>query len=181
MDAEMRQCGDCKLCCKVFTITEMNKVAGEWCPHCPGKGCSIYQSRPDMCKEYRCMWLERPETFPDELRPDRTSVVMNEFAEPGLPIIELHESQRGAAKVLLPVVEPVRDHGIGLVVVYGGHPHTMFPPHFTGSCRRRNWERRMTARLCERVTISQSAVTEILARREKDRLPMPPNELCIKG
>jgi hypothetical protein len=114
-DSKIRKCGDCKLCCKVFTIPELNKLAGEWCPHCPGKGCSTYQSRPNTCREYRCVWLERPESLPDELRPDKTSVVMNEFAEPGLPMIELHESHRGAARKLLPVLEPVRDHGFGLV------------------------------------------------------------------
>lgn len=170
----MRKCGDCKLCCKVFTIAELNKLAGEWCPHCPGKGCSMYESRPNTCREYRCVWLERPESLSDELRPDKTSVVMNEFAEPGLSMIELHESHRGAARKLLPVLEPVRDHGFGLVVVCGGRPHTVFPPQFDEPSRRRNWEQPMRLRLAERVAISQSVVTEILARREKDRLASTP-------
>jgi len=32
----------------------------EWCPHCPtGKGgCSIYESRPQRCRDFHCQWLK---------------------------------------------------------------------------------------------------------------------------
>src|SRR5436305_14221849 len=42
-----RSCGDCTLCCKLLSITELEKPIGKWCPHCEiGKGCKIYDCRP---------------------------------------------------------------------------------------------------------------------------------------
>jgi hypothetical protein len=37
------------------------KQAGKWCEHCkpgaPGGGCTIYQQRPNVCRDYQCGWL----------------------------------------------------------------------------------------------------------------------------
>jgi hypothetical protein len=53
-----RNCGDCTLCCKVMAIEELQKPVGSWCPHCqPGRGCLIYDNRPDECRSFRCLWL----------------------------------------------------------------------------------------------------------------------------
>ena len=49
-------------------------------PHCKiGAGCTIYDSRPESCRVYECIWLqtqagEKP--MPLELRPDRSHVVI---------------------------------------------------------------------------------------------------------
>jgi uncharacterized cysteine cluster protein YcgN (CxxCxxCC family) len=69
----MRECGSCSACCKLLEITaerapEIAKPAGEWCAHCARPGCSIYESRPNLCQDFACQWLldERlgPEWFP---------------------------------------------------------------------------------------------------------------------
>ncbi len=47
-----RECGDCNVCCVSLTIDdpELQKVQGYRCKNSvPGKGCVIYQNRPQTC------------------------------------------------------------------------------------------------------------------------------------
>lgn len=40
------------------------------CTHCVNQGCAIYQSRPEECQTYRCLWLVgegEPQHRPDKL------------------------------------------------------------------------------------------------------------------
>ena len=84
-----RSCGDCTLCCKLLSITELEKPIGKWCPHCEiGKGCKIYDCRPQSCREFTCLWLDQEEWKPEdrwpvEARPDRCGVVL--FTLPDQP------------------------------------------------------------------------------------------------
>jgi uncharacterized protein len=54
-----RSCGSCSLCCKLLRVLELDKPANEWCDFCnPGHGgCSIYDSRPSICRGYYCGWM----------------------------------------------------------------------------------------------------------------------------
>jgi hypothetical protein len=53
-----RACGTCSLCCKVLSISELAKPAGQWCTHCrKGKGCGIYATRPFVCRGAYCEWM----------------------------------------------------------------------------------------------------------------------------
>ena len=71
------------MCCKVITIPELNKPADVWCTHCkPGKGCTIYQSRPDVCKAYTCLWLH-DETIPDFMKPSESKIVLDMIENEG--------------------------------------------------------------------------------------------------
>lgn len=57
-------------------IVELEKPAGRWCPHCaPGRGCKIYDQRPESCRIFSCTWLTTP-MVPEALKPDRTKVVL---------------------------------------------------------------------------------------------------------
>ncbi|HYO27233.1 MAG TPA: hypothetical protein VER68_03085 [Azonexus sp.] len=73
-------CGTCTLCCKTMKVHELDKAAHVWCQHCQiGKGCEIYETRPESCRIYDCLWLQtqrldRP--MAAELRPDRSRVVV---------------------------------------------------------------------------------------------------------
>jgi hypothetical protein len=73
-------CGTCTLCCKTMKVHELDKAAHVWCQHCRiGKGCEIYETRPESCRIYDCLWLQtqrldRP--MAAELRPDRSRVVV---------------------------------------------------------------------------------------------------------
>lgn len=62
-----RACGACSLCCKVLSISELQKPQGVWCKHCSaGQGCRIYSDRPDECRSFYCgylVWNEMDETW----------------------------------------------------------------------------------------------------------------------
>jgi hypothetical protein len=57
----MRPCGDCRLCCKLVGIDELQKPPGRWCEHCnpkDGPGCRIYENRPRECATFKCAYTE---------------------------------------------------------------------------------------------------------------------------
>jgi hypothetical protein len=70
------QCGDCSYCCKLPGITApFIKPVNQWCEHCaPGNGCQIYDTRPEQCRSYKCMWLVRD--LPPELKLTRCGVII---------------------------------------------------------------------------------------------------------
>jgi hypothetical protein len=73
-----RACGGCTACCKHLTIDEVDfkKPAGFLCKHCVEEvGCSIYQSRPRVCRTWYCGW-RRIGWLSDALRPDRSAVLI---------------------------------------------------------------------------------------------------------
>ena len=79
------KCGTCTACCKVYSIPEFNKPAGDWCQHCDvGKGCKIYDQRPPRCVEFQCFWLQAQEklNLPIEARPDKCKVVFSPTTNP---------------------------------------------------------------------------------------------------
>jgi len=75
MTDPMRHCGSCTLCCKVLAVRALNKPMNAWCEFCEvGRGCKTYQTRPDECRTFDCVWL-RDATFPDEFKPQKSKVV----------------------------------------------------------------------------------------------------------
>ena len=74
--AEPRLCGGCTACCKTHEIRALAKPPDQWCPHClPGRGCAIYDDRPEECRTFGCLWLAG--YGPDRIRPDRSRVVLS--------------------------------------------------------------------------------------------------------
>jgi hypothetical protein len=72
-----RSCGTCNLCCKVYSIRELEKPAGRWCTHCVrGQGCSIHASRPRSCSDFFCSWLVDPNLGP-EWKPEVARFVLS--------------------------------------------------------------------------------------------------------
>ncbi len=70
-----RNCGECTLCCKLMGVPELKKPSAKWCVSCDqGKGCTVYEERPQSCRNFQCFWL-MDETFPDEFRPDRINAL----------------------------------------------------------------------------------------------------------
>jgi len=73
-------CDGCTACCKVLNIEELNKPGNTWCPHCKiGAGCGMYDTRPQACRVYECVWLQSQrggKPMAPELRPDRSRVVV---------------------------------------------------------------------------------------------------------
>ena len=54
-----RSCDGCTMCCKIMGIAEIAKPRLQWCPHCDiGKGCKIYETRPESCRLFYCHFLQ---------------------------------------------------------------------------------------------------------------------------
>ena len=62
---QKRPCGDCTLCCSAPSIGKevigksedfQEKAACVSCDHVTKGGCSIYSNRPNVCKNYMCLW-----------------------------------------------------------------------------------------------------------------------------
>ncbi len=69
-----RDCGNCTACCKTHGVFETFKMPGVWCEHCSiGKGCQIYEMRPDECRDFQCAWLMGIGDL--HHRPDITNIV----------------------------------------------------------------------------------------------------------
>ena len=63
-----RKCGDCNLCCKL-PHTDFKKEY-EWCSNCEiGVGCKIYETRPQVCKDFSCLWKKG--LIEEELKPNK--------------------------------------------------------------------------------------------------------------
>jgi hypothetical protein len=86
-----RECGECIACCRLPQIDapELQKPAGVLCPHNNGGGCGIYESRPEICRDWFCIW-RRVGNLPDAARPDRCGV-MFELSQPARPRSLLHK------------------------------------------------------------------------------------------
>ena len=51
------KCFDCNMCCKLPEIPSISKKSFSWCKDCNiGVGCKIYESRPQKCKDFYCMY-----------------------------------------------------------------------------------------------------------------------------
>lgn len=71
-----RSCGSCALCCKVYDVPAVPMTAGSWCPNCqPGKGCRIYEARPQQCRDFLCLWITQDFLGP-EWKPERSRFVL---------------------------------------------------------------------------------------------------------
>jgi hypothetical protein len=72
-----KSCGPCTLCCKVYEVPVLEKSAGKWCGHCkPGRGCGIWETRPQFCRDFFCRYIVDPNLGP-QWRPDVCKFVMN--------------------------------------------------------------------------------------------------------
>jgi hypothetical protein len=71
-----RECGDCTVCCVAPTINkpEIQKLSGARCRHATCAGCSIYETRPPVCRSYYCAW-RTVDIFNDDWRPDKSGVL----------------------------------------------------------------------------------------------------------
>jgi hypothetical protein len=75
--AEVRPCGTCSLCCKVFEVKDVAKVAHEWCRHhVPGVGCGIHSVRPKVCRSYQCLWTT-DDSLGEEWKPERSGFILH--------------------------------------------------------------------------------------------------------
>lgn len=74
------KCGTCSLCCKLPAVHSLKKLANKWCQFCSKDGnCQIYDTRPQECHDFECMWLasqKSPHPMRDDDRPDRAHIYL---------------------------------------------------------------------------------------------------------
>ena len=76
MPLQPNTCTPCTVCCEVLKVDELDKPAGVRCEHCdPEKGCTIYDKRFPICREYQCLWLKGAFGPRTDLRPDQCGVI----------------------------------------------------------------------------------------------------------
>lgn len=130
----MKDCGGCSLCCKLIEVPGL-APAGEWCPHCePGReqgGCTIHEDRPEYCKGYHCFW--RAESWPDELRPDRSKVIFEALPGVFTILISVDPSRPDAwyKKNVREVIEKLRRKGRPVVLKTKDSSEMFLPKNWT--------------------------------------------------
>lgn len=99
-----RTCGNCNACCVALLIPELDKRPGVWCEHLvqigqKGGQCSIYETRPEPCRKFRCLWLMG--FFTAAQRPDRLGLVLWSPKElpTGHNLVVYAEARAGAAVI----------------------------------------------------------------------------------
>ncbi|MFY7929993.1 MAG: YkgJ family cysteine cluster protein [Oligoflexus sp.] len=83
-----RSCGTCTLCCTYLEIEskpgfstrldtgeDLAKPSGISCPYLGPRGCTIYDARPLVCRQFACDWLMGQKGFGPEDSPLRTGVI----------------------------------------------------------------------------------------------------------
>ncbi len=95
--APARSCGTCTLCCKVYEVPPVdNKPRGVWCRHCkPGRGCGIWDSRPQFCRDFHCHWILDP-SFGEEWKPEKSKLVMNLRSDNNVFVVMVDPGSPGA-------------------------------------------------------------------------------------
>jgi hypothetical protein len=132
--APSRSCGSCTMCCKVYDVPPIdNKPRGIWCQHCkPGKGCGIWETRPQFCRDFVCTWILDP-LLGDEWRPDRSKLVLNHLpthnvlvvmVDPGTPDAWRKEPYHSALRRIAGKFAEMR-HAVEIVI---NHDTTVITP-----------------------------------------------------
>jgi hypothetical protein len=89
-------CGECRACCTVLGVKELDKPVYTACSHECSGGCSIYKDRPDECRTYKCLFYLNP--FDKRFRPDKIGV-----------IVEPSSTKFGATLVVREVIQGASD------------------------------------------------------------------------
>jgi hypothetical protein len=79
---EGRSCGSCTACCSFAPIHTpvLQKPANTLCAHCvAGRGCTVYDVRPDVCRGFYCGYFFIEELGP-EWHPEQSGVVIRSEA-----------------------------------------------------------------------------------------------------
>lgn len=74
------ECGECSLCCWLSIIPTIGKPAATECKYYKvGVGCTVYEVRPNECKEFNCAYKQSPKAHTD-LRPDNCKVIFERIS-----------------------------------------------------------------------------------------------------
>ncbi len=101
-----RNCGDCTACCVLPRISPtedaffpQGKRGYTKCSHLKvgGGGCSIYEDRPSLCRDYMCLWRFGVINGDERRRPDNLGIMFTLDDMGGRMVVEASELWDGAA------------------------------------------------------------------------------------
>ena len=113
-------CGACTLCCYALPVPSIGKKAYETCKYCTKDGCSIYSSRPDECKQFRCAWLQMPKVSED-LRPDNVGTIFEKISDRLFFGTVAFETPKVAEQILA-----FNKQGFSVVIAAKNQPYKLF-------------------------------------------------------
>lgn len=74
-------CGTCRACCTIMRVDELEKPAGVACQHLESAadkpGCKTYETRPQDCRTWDCVWRRPSSGMTPDQRPDRLGVLFD--------------------------------------------------------------------------------------------------------
>jgi len=89
MEVPGRTCSGCTLCCSLLGIVELKKPVFTICKHCViGKGCKIYEVRPQTCAGFYCSYRISAD-LPEYWNPKICGMVLHRDANGGTDIISV--------------------------------------------------------------------------------------------
>lgn len=95
-----RACGDCTACCVLPRIPDLGKP-GYWpCKYLhptDAGGCGCYTTRPDVCRDYQCLWRMGRLAGDERRRPDRVGLMVGVDQIEDRVVVEAWELWEGAA------------------------------------------------------------------------------------
>jgi hypothetical protein len=75
------------------SVAEIGKPKNHWCQHAKANRCTIYETRPQSCVRWSCMWLVSD--HPDELKPNRSHVVFDILPD----VVNTEEGAKGVVQL----------------------------------------------------------------------------------
>jgi len=132
-----RDCGACTVCCTSLGVPEVNKPRDIECSHLCGQGCGIYESRPESCRVFDCLWKQG--IFETEHRPDQLGVlftVTGQGSAFGRQCLVVHEAWPGGFENARPVLQHLSETQLLILVGEGTSRRLLGPPHLLAQAQR---------------------------------------------
>lgn len=89
----MLPCDGCTDCCIVTGVREIGKPYYCDCIHIKDSKCNIYESRPDSCAEFHCLWQTGIFGRGTDFRPDNFGLLFDIEEESGKTWIAIYETR----------------------------------------------------------------------------------------
>ena len=103
----MRECGECTKCCEgsLLLTVKGRKVSKSTPCHFLSSlnkcgGCTIYEERPEVCRDFRCEWLENPE-IPEWMKPSLVNTIIIDQDQADVRYFEVVETDGKIDSVVL--------------------------------------------------------------------------------
>lgn len=100
--AATRSCGSCYACCVLPRIPQLGKRGYTSCsnltPASGSKCCGCYDARPEVCREYLCLWRSGHIEGDERRRPDNLGLMFSLDQVEGKILLEAWELWEGATK-----------------------------------------------------------------------------------